>query len=189
MKAVVIRMDCTLRYTTYPNRIFPGQGDPEEHISWLSTYESFTLMLLSDSHDGNRPFLWHSNLHASNIFVQPVEEGKTLAAIPLLVSSIIDWQGAWIGPALLQMKVPPLYHMDDVPPGSQLPDLRDNIDSLSDSEKEKEIMVHQRRLHHKLFENSAFLVQIWDMPAREERAFLGCPSDLEIWSDTISVHS
>ena len=90
MKAVVTRMDCTLRYTTYPNRIFPGQGDPEEHISWLSTYESFTLMLLSDSLDENRPFLWHSNLHASNIFVQPVEEGKTLTAIPLLVSSIID---------------------------------------------------------------------------------------------------
>ena len=32
------------------------------------------------------------------------------------------------------------------------------------------MMVHQRCLHHKLFENSAFPVQIWDMPAREERA-------------------
>ena len=85
----------------HPNRILPGQGDRQDHIDFLSAYESFILVLLSDSHDENRPVLWHPDLHASNIFAQPVEEGEMLAALPLSVSSIIDWQGAWIGPAFI----------------------------------------------------------------------------------------
>ena len=157
----------------HPNRILPGQGNRQDHIDCLSAYECLIPMLLSDSHDENRPVLWHPDLHASNIFVQPVEEGKMLAAISLSVSSIIDWQGTWIGPAFLQMKVPPLYRMDGVPPGRQSPVLPDTI-GLSDSEKERVKMVHQRRLQHKLFEASAFPIQIWEMPAREERA---CPDD------------
>jgi hypothetical protein len=55
--------------------------------------------------------LWHPDLHAANLFVVPsgpaTEDGKIQANI----TSFIDWQGAWVGPAFLQLTVPVIPHL------------------------------------------------------------------------------
>lgn len=156
-----------------PNRVLPGQGNREDHTNWLSLYITLIPALIPPLQEQKRPVLWHPDLHASNIFIRSSEkEGKISPAIPLMPSSIIDWQGAWIGPAFLQLKVPPLYRMDDVPPGRLLPALPDGFDSLSGSEKETVERIHQQRIRHKLFEVTAFPPAILDMEAREERVYL-----------------
>ena len=155
-----------------PNRVLPGQGNREDHINSLSLYATLIPFLVPPLQEQKRPVLWHPDLHGSNIFIRPSEEGKVSPSIPISLTSIIDWQGSWIGPAFLQLKVPPLYYMDGVPPGKQLPSLPDHFDSLSDREKEKEKKMHQRRIHHKLFEAAAFPHSILTMAAREERVYL-----------------
>jgi len=155
-----------------PNRMLPGQGNHQDHISWLSVYTTLVPTLVPPLQEQKRPVLWHPDLHASNIFIRPSEEGKISPTIPISLSSIIDWQGAWIGPAFLQLNVPQLYRMDGVPPGRQLPVLPDDFDSLSDSEKEEVERIHKRRIHHKLFEAVAFPHTIFDMQARGERVYL-----------------
>ena len=62
--------------------------------------------------------------------------------------------------------------MDGVPPGKQLPSLPDHFDSLSDREKEKEKKMHQRRIHHKLFEATMFPLSILTMAACKEQVYL-----------------
>ncbi|KIJ60544.1 hypothetical protein HYDPIDRAFT_98464, partial [Hydnomerulius pinastri MD-312] len=156
-----------------PNRVLPGQGNREDHVTLLSEYTTLVPILIPPHREQTRPVMWHPDLHASNVFVKQCEgQGKISPATPLAVSSIIDWQGVWIGPAFLQMKVPPLYRMDGVPPGRQLPVLPENFDRLSEGEKEEVEERRKRRIHHKLFELAAFPLPIFDMKAREERIFL-----------------
>ncbi|KAL4071198.1 hypothetical protein V8B97DRAFT_2047223 [Scleroderma yunnanense] len=156
----------------HPNRVLPGQGNREDHISCLSMFATLIPILIPPLQEQKKPVLWHPDLHASNIFIRPSEEGKISPAIPISLSSIINWQGAWIGPAFLQLQVPSLYYMDGVPPGTQLPVLPNNFDSLSDSEKEEAERTHQRRNHHKLFEAAAFPLSILNMVACKERVSL-----------------
>ncbi|KAI6103700.1 hypothetical protein EDD16DRAFT_1640945 [Pisolithus croceorrhizus] len=155
-----------------PNRVLPGKGNRDDHIKWLSLYTDLIPALIPPLQEQKRPVLWHPDLHASNIFIRSSKKkGKVSPAIPVTISSIIDWQGAWIGPAFLQLKVPPLYRTHDVPPGRLLP-APDDFDSLSGSEKETAKEIHQQRIRHKLFEVSAFPPEVLDMEAREERVYL-----------------
>ncbi|KAI6116150.1 hypothetical protein F5141DRAFT_1101459 [Pisolithus sp. B1] len=155
-----------------PHRVLPGQGNRDDHTKWLSLYTDLIPALIPPLQEQKRPVLWHPDLHASNIFIRSSKKkGKISPAIPVTISSIIDWQGAWIGPAFLQLKVPPLYRTHDVPPRRLLP-APDDFDSLSGSEKETAKKIHQQRIRHKLFEVSAFPPAVLDMEAREERVYL-----------------
>ena len=172
-----------------PNRVLPGQGNREDHISSLSLYATLIPFLVPPLQEQKRPVLWHSDLHGSNIFIRPSEEGKVSPSIPISLTSIIDWQGSWIGPAFLHLKVLPLYHMDGVPPGKQLPDLPDHFDSLSNRKKEKreentpathlpQIIRGRRVPPLDLDYGSARGTSLY-------RRF--SPGNMEVWSDTVSV--
>ncbi|KAF9232906.1 hypothetical protein BU15DRAFT_90536 [Melanogaster broomeanus] len=148
----------TLHILDDPNRVLPGQGTRDDHVAWLSVYTTLISILIPPDHKQTRPVMWHPDLHASNIFVNYSEvQGKIVPTVPLTVSSIIDWQGSWVGPAFLQLT---------------LPALPDDVEALSESEKEEMEEKHKRRTHHKLFEVVAFPLPIIDMKARGERAYL-----------------
>ncbi|KAF9230462.1 kinase-like domain-containing protein, partial [Melanogaster broomeanus] len=156
-----------------PNRVLPGQGTRDDHIDWLSTYTTLVPILVPPHREQKRPVMWHPDLHAGNIFVTHSKaKRKITPTVPLTVSSIIDWQGTCVGPAFLQLKVPPTYRTDDVPPGVRLPALPKNMDTLSMSEKEEVEDEHKRRILHKSYEVSAFPLSILNMKAREERVHL-----------------
>ncbi|KIJ14019.1 hypothetical protein PAXINDRAFT_79920 [Paxillus involutus ATCC 200175] len=156
-----------------PDRVLPGQGTREDHVEFLSAYITLAPLLIPPLHEQVMPVMWHHDLHASNIFVEYSEEqGKISPKIPLSISSVIDWQGTCVGPAFLQVQVPPLYRMGDVLPGCQLPALPDNFEELGESEKADATESRRRRLDHKLFELAAFPRSIFGMKAREERVYL-----------------
>lgn len=46
-----------------------------------------------------QPTLWHPDIHDGNLFVH---EGN--------ISSVIDWQSIWVGPLILQARVPRLIN-------------------------------------------------------------------------------
>lgn len=77
-----------------------GQNSPEEHISLYEKYLALVPFLLSSDQDDLAPTLWHPDLRQNNIFAQ---NGR--------ISCIIDWQGVWAGPLLLQVRYPQfVYH-------------------------------------------------------------------------------
>ncbi|KAE8355998.1 kinase-like domain-containing protein [Aspergillus coremiiformis] len=81
------------------------QNSPSSHISLLHRYLEVVPYLLPSDPEVIAPHLWHTDLHAANIFV---ENGH--------ISSVIDWQGTWTAPLILQARHPRLvdYHGDIV---------------------------------------------------------------------------
>lgn len=79
------------------------QNCPEAHLSLLQKYLDVAPYLLPNEPEVVAPYLWHTDLHAGNIFV---DQGH--------ISSIIDWQGTWVGPLILLARHPRLvdYHGD-----------------------------------------------------------------------------
>ncbi|KAH7914064.1 hypothetical protein BJ138DRAFT_1144560 [Hygrophoropsis aurantiaca] len=152
-----------------PNRVLPDQGDRADHVSCLSLYTTYVPFLVPAEPEHTRPIMWHPDLHASNIFIAGSESGKEATiAEPLVLSAIIDWQGTCIGPAFLQLKVPPLFRTPDAPVGLQMPSLPDNFETLEESQKE-ELREKQRGLIcHKVYEAMAFPLSIVNMKARKE---------------------
>lgn len=68
------------------------------------------------------PHLWHTDLHAGNLFIQ---NGR--------LSSVIDWQGQWIAPLVLQGCPPKLVHYD----GELIFEKPENFDDLDAQEKSR----------------------------------------------------
>ncbi|KAF9243407.1 kinase-like domain-containing protein [Melanogaster broomeanus] len=163
----------TAHFLDDPNRVLPGQGTRDDHIEWLSTYTTLVPILVPPHREQKRPVMWHPDLHAGNIFVTHSKgKRKITPTIPLTISSIIDWQGTCVGPAFLQLKVPPMYRMDEISLGVRLPAPPKNMDTLSLREKEEAEDQHKRRILRKSYEVSAFPLPILNMKAREERVHL-----------------
>ncbi|KAH7913932.1 hypothetical protein BJ138DRAFT_1144782 [Hygrophoropsis aurantiaca] len=152
-----------------PNRVLPGQGDRNDHVSYLNLYTSLVPLIIPAEPEHTRPVMWHPDLHASNLFVVGPESGKeAAAAAPLEVASIIDWQGTYIGPAFLQLKVPPLFYTHGAPFGVQVPTLPDNFETLEENEKAEARERHSRFCYHKAYEVAAFPLSIVNMKSREK---------------------
>ncbi|KAF8834547.1 hypothetical protein BDN67DRAFT_992640 [Paxillus ammoniavirescens] len=149
-----------------PDRVLPGQGTREDHVAFLSAYITLAPFLIPPLREQVMPVMWHLDLHASDIF------GTISPKIPLSISSVIGWQGTCIGPAFLQLQVPPLYRMDGVLPGCRPPALPDNFEELGESERADATESRRRDLDHKLFELAAFPRSISDLKARQERVYL-----------------
>ncbi|KAL4812746.1 kinase-like domain-containing protein [Aspergillus spinulosporus] len=81
------------------------QNSPSSHISLLHQYLKVAPYLLPNDPAVVAPHIWHTDLHAANIFVH---DGR--------ISSVIDWQGTWAAPLILQARHPRLveYHGDIV---------------------------------------------------------------------------
>ncbi|KKZ65771.1 hypothetical protein EMCG_08420 [[Emmonsia] crescens] len=74
-----------------PLLISAVQNTPRAHISLLQKYLQVAPYLLPTDPDIIAPTIWHTDLHSGNLFV---DKGR--------ITSVIDWQGAWAGPLLLQ---------------------------------------------------------------------------------------
>ncbi|KAB8225702.1 kinase-like domain-containing protein [Aspergillus novoparasiticus] len=70
-----------------------SQNSPSCHIELLQKYMKVAPLLLPDEPDIIAPHIWHTDLHAGNIFVNI---GK--------ISSVIDWQGIWAAPLFLRAR-------------------------------------------------------------------------------------
>ncbi|KAL4897301.1 kinase-like domain-containing protein [Aspergillus ambiguus] len=79
------------------------QNSPSSHISLLHRYLKVAPYLFPSDRVVVAPHIWHTDLHSANIFVQ---DGR--------ISGVIDWQGIWAGPLILQARHPRLveYHGD-----------------------------------------------------------------------------
>jgi hypothetical protein len=91
------------------------QNCPASHIALLERYLQVAPCLLpSDQPDLIASLLWHTDLHAANIFIDP-ETNR--------ISSIIDWQGIFAAPLITQARHPKLVdyngeHILENPPGN-----------------------------------------------------------------------
>ncbi|KAE8143675.1 kinase-like domain-containing protein [Aspergillus pseudotamarii] len=74
-----------------------SQNTPSCHIALLQKYLKVAPFLLPDDFFVVAPHIWHTDLHAGNIFV---DKGK--------ISSVIDWQGIWAAPLILRARHPRL---------------------------------------------------------------------------------
>jgi hypothetical protein len=90
------------------------------------------------------PVLWHTDLHADNIFVDPEEPTKIL--------SIIDWQSTHIAPLFEQARVPSLLDFDG-PRWNSLtpPKLPENFASLDLEEQKAVKELQKNQTLHKLY--------------------------------------
>ncbi|KAL4761035.1 kinase-like domain-containing protein [Aspergillus foveolatus] len=81
------------------------QNSPSSHISLLHQHLKVAPYLHPNDPAVVAPHIWHTDLHAANIFVQ---DG--------CISSVIDGQGTWDAPLILQARHPRLieYHGDIV---------------------------------------------------------------------------
>ncbi|KAL4877121.1 kinase-like domain-containing protein [Aspergillus karnatakaensis] len=74
-----------------------AQKSPSSHISLLRRYLKIAPYLSPSDSAVVASHIWHTDLHAANIFVQ---DGR--------ISSVIDWQGTWAAPLILQARHPRL---------------------------------------------------------------------------------
>ncbi|OOQ90561.1 phosphotransferase enzyme family protein [Penicillium brasilianum] len=99
--------------------VSPAYHSPEAHLQLLEKYLRVALSLMDMEPILTRPTLWHRDLHSANLFI---DEGH--------ITSVIDWQGSWAGPLLLQAQPSPLVNYQ----GSILLRRPENFDDL-DSEQ------------------------------------------------------
>jgi hypothetical protein len=74
------------------------QNNPQAHVALLRKLLSAIPHIVPRDPDLVSPRFWHPDFHAGNIYVD--DEGH--------ISSIIDWQGAWMTPAFIGANPPKL---------------------------------------------------------------------------------
>jgi hypothetical protein len=73
----------------------------------------------------SKPTLWHGDLHAENIFVDPSD--------PTKISNILDWQAISVSPLFLQARHPSLVEFEGpIPEGFGPIELPDDFDQMSE---------------------------------------------------------
>ncbi|RAH65565.1 uncharacterized protein BO66DRAFT_415056 [Aspergillus aculeatinus CBS 121060] len=92
-----IQQYATPRAENDPLATSATQNSPSSHISLLQKYRQVAPYLLPDDPVVVAPYIWHTDLHAGNIFIY---NGK--------ISSVIDWQGLWAAPLIIQARHPRL---------------------------------------------------------------------------------
>jgi len=144
----------------------PLQGKQDDHIEALEHYKSLLPYLVPKDSVYLHGHLWHPDLHASNLFVIPSGSMTQDGKIRVNITSCIDWQGAWIGPAFLQLSVPAMFRkLGAGPEALTLPPHFETLDSATRTEAER---FHNEAVLHNLFETLA-LRDIVQLPALAER--------------------
>lgn len=106
--------------------------NPEVHIQLLDQFLRVLPHILPAERDIDIPVLWHHDLHPHNMFVDEMD--------PTKISGIIDWQAVWAAPAFLQARFPSVFDCDGPYTwGAVKPELPDNFDSMSESDREAEL--------------------------------------------------
>ena len=143
----------------------PLQGKQDDHIELLEYYKYILPYLVPDDSRYLGGHLWHPDLHAANLFVVPsgtvTEDGKVQANI----TSCINWQGAWVGPAFLQLTAPVMFRaLGAGPEALSLPPNFETLDAKTRKEVER---FHNEAVLRKLFETLA-LEDFAQLPAMAE---------------------
>lgn len=101
-----------------------------------------------------RSTLWHTDLHTSNLFV---DNGH--------ITAVVDWQGTWAGPLLIQARPSPLVDYQ----GSTLLKRPGNFDDLDVKE--------QAQIKQKIFKSA--LLQLYLMETEERNPILARAYNLD----------
>ncbi|KAG6906627.1 hypothetical protein DXG01_012872 [Tephrocybe rancida] len=142
----------------------PFQGQRDDHIEALEYYKYVVTCLVPSERRYLHGYLWHPDLHAGNLFVSasgpPAHDGK----LRLNITSCIDWQGAWVGPAFLQLAVPKVYRATFPEFHNQLPTDVHIVDAAERLEFER---LHREAVYHRRFE-AEVLGDMMELPALNE---------------------
>ena len=137
-----------LRYPQFPEGLFygPNQYQPSaaKKISALKNYLKVAPYVLPKEEVTHASVLWHSDLHAQNIFVD--------AENPARILGIIDWQSVSASPLFMQTTRPGFLDYNGPVPGELgKVSLPDNFDTLSPDEQREAKALHQSQTLHNLY--------------------------------------
>ncbi|KAL1695520.1 kinase-like domain-containing protein [Schizophyllum commune] len=131
-----------------PFRAIIGPQVPDEHIAALDQFRAVARHIVPRGPDKRplRSVLWHPDLNLGNIFVDPSGNHS--------ITSIIDWQGCWAGPAYLQMNVPSFLQCRnvEVPSGLQMPRLPADLHEYAPAAQRVLVKNHKAVVLQKLYE-------------------------------------
>ena len=125
----------TLQEFPRPQGLFNGLGQyrptPTSKLSALTNYLKVAKNLLPKQESFRASVMWHNDLHANNIFVNPEK--------PTEIVAIIDWQSVHLTPFFLQARHPALIEFNgQIPEGFGRVELPENFADLSaDEQKER----------------------------------------------------
>ncbi|KAF2434794.1 hypothetical protein EJ08DRAFT_646263 [Tothia fuscella] len=100
-----------------------AQKSREAHVSSLQKFMSAIPSIIPKDPDLRSPRFWHPDFHSGNIYVDDKNN----------ISSIIDWQGAWIAPLFIGAN-PPMLLDYSIETMMKLPD---NFKQLDETEKDR----------------------------------------------------
>ncbi|PGH03335.1 hypothetical protein AJ80_08695 [Polytolypa hystricis UAMH7299] len=104
---------CISKFSSFPHPqgIYYGprqyQPSAQKKLSVLYDYLKVAPYLLPKNRDLCASVMWHSDLHAGNIFVDPNDLVK--------IVGVIDWQAVHLGPLFFQARTPALLNFDGSP--------------------------------------------------------------------------
>ncbi|CAI7655958.1 unnamed protein product [Penicillium glandicola] len=133
-----------------PEGIFgaPGSYQPtaQAKLDIISDFRKIASFILPRDAAVTKSVLWHTDLHADNIIVDPNNPSKILA--------VIDWQSVHVAPLCQQVITPAFLDFNGVKPdeGLAFPSLPDNFQTLSAEEKAKAEDLQTQQLLYKLYE-------------------------------------
>ncbi|KAF7314326.1 APH domain-containing protein [Mycena kentingensis (nom. inval.)] len=132
-----------LRRERRPSYKFQQQS-PLEHVQNLERYLSITSSLLPKDPALSRFYMRHPDLHPNNIFVSwsPGSDCKII--------NVFDWQHTSILPMFLLAGIPQRLqnHADNVSQSMTLPCRPDNLDEMSEAQRDHEEYRYRCRLVH-----------------------------------------
>ncbi|KAF9475595.1 hypothetical protein BDN70DRAFT_914917 [Pholiota conissans] len=131
----------------------PLQGKQDDHIEMLEYYKYLLPFILPQEPQYLHGHLWHPDLHSGNLFVVKEsmnDDGK----VHVNITSCIDWQGAFIGPAFLQLTAPTMYQSEGAPLDALV--LPPHLDTLDDANKKEVLLLNDEALRKQQFESLAF---------------------------------
>ena len=132
-----------------PQGLFYGPGQyrptPTSKLSALNNYLKVANHLLLKEEPFRASIMWHSDLHANNIFVNPEK--------PTGIVSIIDWQSVHLSPFFLQARHPALIEFNGpIPEGLGRIELPENFSEMSADEQKEAKMLRSTQSLYKLYE-------------------------------------
>ncbi|KXG52884.1 Aminoglycoside phosphotransferase [Penicillium griseofulvum] len=122
------------------------KGPSDAKLDVISDFRNVASFILPKDATVTKPVLWHTDLHADNIFVDPNNPSKILA--------ILDWQSAHVAPLCQQVITPAFLDFNGPKPdeGLSFPSLPENFQTLSAEEKAKAEGLQTQQLLYKLYE-------------------------------------
>lgn len=139
----------TLREFPRPQGLFYGPGQyrptPTSKLSALTNYLKVAKHLLPKEESFRASTMWHGDLHANNIFVNPEK--------PTEIVGIIDWQSVHLSPFFLQARHPALIEVHGpIPEGLGRIELPENFDKMSVDEQKEAKKLRSAQSLYKLYE-------------------------------------